>query len=419
MPADAHLIQHRLGNGLRVALEPRAEAPGVAVNIYYRVGSFDEHRGRTGFAHLFEHLMFQGSSQVRPGEHMAQIESWGGNVNATTSTDRTNYFETVPATALNLALWLEADRMSSLAVSDENFQTQREVVKEEKRQRYDNQPYGDLLELLISQHFSSDHPYGHLPIGSMADLAAASLPDVQDFFDSWYRPNNATMVLVGSFDPNQAIELVEEHFGEIPAAPIAARRPAPPSPFTANVIETRESVPHEVHYYSWPTPQSNHADQVALELALGLLTSSNTSRLHRQLVKDTGTALEVHGAMITHLYSDSISAISLRPTRGQDPQRSEELLRGSLSDFIGSGPTPEELERAKAQYERDWLVGLSTIEGRADLLNDAWLQYDDPTRADRQLDLVYQTTAADLQRVVADYLAFEPARLRYLPLKES
>ncbi len=181
------LTQDRLDNGLQVVVAPDPAAPGVAVNLWVEVGSADEAPGRTGFAHLFEHLMFQGSANVASGEHMATVESLGGTVNATTSTDRTNYFETVPRGALELALWMEADRFSSLAITPGNFEAQRQVVKEEKRQRYDNQPYGDLLELLTAQHFPADHPYGHLTIGSMTDLDDASPADVAEFFDAWYR----------------------------------------------------------------------------------------------------------------------------------------------------------------------------------------------------------------------------------------
>ena len=204
-----------LHNGLRVAVAP-SDSPGVALNLWYDVGSVDESPTRTGFAHLFEHLMFQGSANVAPGEHMALIEAMGGTVNATTSSERTNYFETVPPGGLELALRLEADRLASLAITDENFEAQREVVKEEKRERYDNQPYGDLLQLIIEQHFPPEHPYGHLTIGSMQHLDEASIDEVSAFFDAWYRPSNAKLVLTGPVSPDDGFKLAQKYFGDLP-----------------------------------------------------------------------------------------------------------------------------------------------------------------------------------------------------------
>ncbi|MGI5951992.1 MAG: M16 family metallopeptidase, partial [Brooklawnia sp.] len=190
----------RLDNGLRVLVNPDPQAPGVAVNLWYRVGSADEPEGATGFAHLFEHLMFAGSANVASGEHLATVQAVGGSANATTSFDRTNYFETLGPEALELALWLEADRMASLNVDQVNLDTQREVVKEEKRQRYDNVPYGDMLELLLQLNFPAGHPYDHPAIGSMADLDAATLADVQQFYQRWYQPSGAVLTLSGPIE---------------------------------------------------------------------------------------------------------------------------------------------------------------------------------------------------------------------------
>nr|WP_231979768.1 pitrilysin family protein [Tessaracoccus coleopterorum] len=246
------MARHRLDNGLEVVVAPDADAPGVAVNIWVEVGSADETPGRTGFAHLFEHLMFQGSANVASGEHMATVEALGGTVNATTSTDRTNYFETVPHGALDLALWLEADRFSSLAITGENFETQRQVVKEEKRQRYDNQPYGDLLELLTGQHFPSDHPYGHLTIGSMQDLDDAPLEDVATFFGAWYPASNLRLVLCGPVGADEGIALAEKHFGHLPMVPKPMRAAMPePTAATPGTTTVSRPVPHSLSYLSW------------------------------------------------------------------------------------------------------------------------------------------------------------------------
>ena len=218
--------QHRLDNGLRVIASPDHVAPSVAVNLWYGVGSRHEEPGRTGFAHLFEHVMFQGSAQVPSGQHMALMQAAGASVNATTWFDRTNYFETLPTGGLDLALWLEADRLGSLldALTQENLDNQREVVKEEKRQRYDNVPYGDVMERLIALTFPTDHPYGHTTIGSMADLDAATLADVGAFFRRHYLPNNAVLTIAGDIEPEDAFTRAQTYFGTLPAGPLPPAR---------------------------------------------------------------------------------------------------------------------------------------------------------------------------------------------------
>ncbi|MCC2593099.1 insulinase family protein [Tessaracoccus sp. OS52] len=408
------MATHTLENGLRVCVQPDPLAPAVAVNLWYEVGSYDELPGKSGFAHLFEHLMFQGSADVASGEHMATIESVGGSVNATTSTDRTNYFETVPTGALELALWLEANRMSSLAITQENFEAQVEVVKEEKRQRYDNQPYGDLYELLIAQHYEPSHPYGHLPIGSMTDLDAASLADVQQFFDSWYRPSNARLVLAGNVAAETAIELVERYFAQVPAQP----RPSHQSPLAGaaggGTTTVTRKVPHSLLYASWPTPPADHDDNLVLDVALAILTDGHTSRLHKRLVRQLGLAQEVHGSALLHLRDSSVSTILARPADGVSTASTAAALHEALQDFAADGPTPEELERAVAQYERSWLQDLATVEGRADMINDSWLTFGEPERLNSRLAELTAITPDDVRRVVATRLSGQPAELHYL-----
>ena len=328
------LTQARLDNGLQVVVAPDPDAPGVAVNLWVEVGSADEAPGRTGFAHLFEHLMFQGSAHLASGEHMATVESLGGTVNATTSTDRTNYFETVPRGALELALWMEADRFSSLAITPENFEAQRQVVKEEKRQRYDNQPYGDLLQLLTAQHFPETHPYGHLTIGSMADLDAASLQDVSEFFDAWYRACNLRLVVCGPVGPDEALDLAGRYFADLPALPKPERLPMTERPVAqASTVAVSRQVPHSLAYLSWPTPPASHADQPAIDLALSILADGHSSRLHRALVKHADVANEVHSASLTHRSAASIAAILGRPADGV----SLEAMSAAILD--GRGPS--------------------------------------------------------------------------------
>lgn len=409
--------RHVLANGLQVCVQPEPTAPAVAVNLWYEVGSYDEEPGRTGFAHLFEHLMFQGSADVASGEHMATIESVGGSVNATTSTDRTNYFETVPAGALELALWLEANRMGSLDISEENFEAQREVVKEEKRQRYDNQPYGDVLNLLLAQHFAPEHPYGHLTIGEMADLDAATLDDVQHFFDAWYRPSNARLVICGNVDVEEALGMVETHFGSLPDLPAPGHASAPGPLGGRRTTVTERAVPHSLLYCSWLTPPAADQDHVALELALTILTEGHTSRLHRALVRDRGLAEEIHGGTLPHLRSSSLTTLLARPTAGVACDEVSTAIRGQLEVFCTDGPTEEELARARANYEREWLLGLATVEGRADTLNDSWLTFGDPEDINQRLEQVAALTPTGIRDVVEAHLASDPSEIHYLAME--
>lgn len=405
------LAQHRLDNGLELVVAPDPDAPGVAVNIWVEVGSADETLGRTGFAHLFEHLMFQGSAHVASGEHMATVEALGGTVNATTSTDRTNYFETVPRGALDLALWLEADRFASLAITEENFETQRQVVKEEKRQRYDNQPYGDLLELLTLQHFQPDHPYGHLTIGSMRDLDDASLDDVAAFFESWYPASNLRVVLCGPVTVDEGVELTERYFGALPTLPRPSRATMPTSSGALLQSVTRP-VPHSLSYLSWDTPAAADAHQHALSLALSVLAEGSASRLHRALVRRSDMANEVHSALLPHRSTTSIATILGRPADGVSIEHLDDAILAEVSRFAEEGPTEEELARVVAQYERDWLWDLATTSGRADAINEAWLVHGDPGRINTDLADVLALTPDDVRLAAAAWL--QPATAHHL-----
>ena len=410
------LVEGRLDNGLRVVVAPDADAPGVAVNLWVEVGSADEVTGKTGFAHLFEHLMFQGSASVASGEHMSTIEALGGTVNATTSTDRTNYFETVPRGALELALWLEADRFASLAITPENFEAQRLVVKEEKRQRYDNQPYGDLLELLNAQHFTSEHPYGHLTIGSMADLDGARLSDVSAFFDSWYRASNLRLVLCGPVTGAEGLDLAAEYFGTLPHLPKPERGQIPlTGGRTPATMSVRRDVPHSLSYLSWATPPAGHPDQPAIDLALAALADGPTSRLHRHLVRQADIANEVHGASLTHRSASSIVAILGRPADGMSNDQLAEAILAEVAQFIQTGPEPEELARAVAQYESDWLWELATTSGRSDAINEAWLLDGDPEYINRRLARVVALTPDEVSAAAQRWLSPDaPFILHYL-----
>lgn len=406
--AELHyeLSQHRLDNGLQVVVAPDSSAPGVAVNIWVDVGSADEVPGRTGFAHLFEHLMFQGSGNVASGEHMATVEALGGTVNATTSADRTNYFETVPTGALDLALWMEADRFASLALTPDNFEAQRQVVKEEKRQRYDNQPYGDLLELLIAQHYEPDHPYGHLTIGSMEDLDAATIDDVAAFFDAWYPASNLRVVLCGPISTDEGVSLMGKHFGGLARATKPQRAPMPTGGGrTPRDTLVERAVPHSLSYLSWPTPPAAHPDSAALDLALAILSEGHAGRLHRSLVKRRDIAQEVHSGVLSNRSSHSIATVISRPADGVTLEELSDAVLDAMAAFVEEGPTEAELDRAMAQYERDWLWDLATTGGRADAINEAWQVHGEPHHVNTHLADVLRLTPDDLRSAAATWLS--------------
>lgn len=400
--------ERTLDNGLRVIVNPDHAAPVVAVNLWYDVGSRHEVAGRTGFAHLFEHLMFQGSQYVGTGEHIGKVQAAGGSVNATTWFDRTNYFETVPSAALDLALWLEADRMASLtsALTQDNLDTQREVVKEEKRQRYDNVPYGDVMELLVELCFPAEHPYGHTTIGSMADLDAASVNDVREFFISHYMPNNAVLTLAGDVTPEDGFAKAERYFGEIPAA---ERQPSPtPAPLPRlsadRVLETHADVPADAVYLAWRLPALDDPSYDALELGLAILGEGQMARLHQRLVRGQDMAESASASAIGLIGGNSLAFAYARARDGVDLDELTTALKAEIDDLAATGPSPHELARAKAQHERSWLQALAHVDSRADQFGEMATLLNDPNRVNTRLADVAAVTVEEVAQACAEWL---------------
>lgn len=405
-----------LDNGLRVLINPDPLAPGVAVNLWYRVGSADEISGATGFAHLFEHLMFAGSAHVASGEHLSAIQAVGGSANATTSFDRTNYFETVGPQALELALWLEADRMESLNVAVENLDTQRSVVKEEKRQRYDNVPYGDQLELLLRLNFPDSHPYAHPAIGSMADLDAATLDDVQAFYRTWYRPAGAVLTLSGAVSTEQGQALAQRYFGDLPAGPVPAGETVDALPPHAGLSElvVRRDVPRPMIHLCWRTPSLRHPDRLAVDMLFSLISDGQSSRLYRRLVRDQELAEGIGADDFGLARGSSLGLISVRPREGVELTRITDEIIATLDEIATAGPRPEELARAKAGFEREWLAALAPIEERADQLGYYATLFDDPQRINNELAEIQQLDLSDIATAAKRWLSPEArATLRY------
>jgi len=382
--------------------------PGAAVNLWYGVGSADDPPGASGFAHLFEHLMFAGSAHVGDGQHTLMLEALGGLSNATTSSDRTNYFETVPTGALDLALWLEADRLASLRVSRTALNTQRAVVHEEKRQRYDNQPYGDQLALMLGLAFPSDHPYAVPTIGSMSDLDAASLDDVRAFHARWYRPDNASLVVVSPLDVDEVFKLADRYLGAVPAVDAPPPSPAAPPhlPPITGVPRLRvvRPVPRSVLHLMWRTPPLTHPDRAAVAMVFDILASGQACRMHRDLVRDRGVAQSVGASDFSFARGTSLGLLTAPPATEGDLAPLEQAIVEHLDALAATGPTQAELQRAQAQLERDWFAELSSAGDRADAINEAAVTWGDPDCVNQHLDRWLCVTADDVQRAAGTWL---------------
>jgi predicted Zn-dependent peptidase len=411
----------RLSNGLRVIVAEDHLAPVVAVNIWYDVGSKHEEPGRTGFAHLFEHVMFQGSAHVGKAEHIALIQAAGGTMNGTTWLDRTNYFETLPAHQVDLALWLEADRMGTLldALSQENLDNQREVVKNEKRWSYDNRPYGSWQEKLQNHLFPPEHPYHHPTIGSMDDLDAASLDDVQTFFRTWYAPNNAVLSVVGDVETSHVRAAAERFFGGI--APNATFPTLPDLSLPPTLGGERREVVHDRVplpriYVGFRAPVFGDPRLDALDIAGHLLSSGKGSRLNRRLVREERIAQDVTMFSLGFIGGASICAgwATVRP--GVDVGRVEAALLEELDRIAAEPVSDDELARARALIEADELGSLQRVEERADRLSMYATLFDDPGLVNRMLPRYLAVTAADIGEVAAaTFRADNRVVMTYLP----
>ena len=407
-PPGYPVVEHTLPNGLRVLSSPDHATPSVAVNLWYDVGSRHEEPGRTGFAHLFEHVMFQGSAHVSSGQHIALMQAAGAAVNATTWFDRTNYFETLPSGGLDLALWLEADRMGTLlsALTQENLDNQREVVKEEKRQRYDNVPYGDVMERLVALTFPADHPYGHTTIGSMTDLDAATLEDVRSFFSTHYRPSNAILTVAGDAEPEVAFAKAETYFGHLPDAPAPPDPEMPPLPPLAGSprAETAAAVPAEAVYLSWRLPARGTRVFDALDLGFSVLGHGQTARLHKVLVRETEVAESTAAITMGLIGGNSFGFAYARARDGVDLDRLEAALVAEVDRLAGEGPTEVELRRAQAQFERHWLHELARIDSRADTFGEYATLHGDPLLVNRRIADLAALDAAAVAEALATWL---------------
>ena len=398
---------YKLPNGLTVILSVDRAIPTVAVDVWYHVGSKNEMPGRTGFAHLFEHVMFTGSGHIPYGMHDKLTEGVGGNNNGSTNNDRTNYFETVPSNYLETALWLESDRMGFLldTLDLEKLNAQRDVVKNERRQGVDNQPYGRVSEILAAAMYPKGHPYSWPVIGSMTDLTAASEEDVKSFFRLYYAPNNATLAVVGDFDPAQAKKLIEKYFGDLPKGKPVERPAVPLGKLEAAkrlVYEDRVQVPRL--YIRWHTLGSKRDDQYALSVMGSILSGSRTARLTKALVYDSQIASQVI-AFQNSSEDVGVFQVMVVPRPEHTLTELEAAVDRVIQKLIDEGPTAEELQKAKSGLELSFLRGLESNLGKAEQLLSGSVFHGDPARFRTDYAKTLGVTAADVKRVAASYLA--------------
>jgi zinc protease len=411
----------RLPNGLRVVLSPDHAVPLVAVNLWYHVGSANERPGRTGFAHLFEHMLFQGSADVAANEHFEVVQRAGGTLNGSTWLDRTNYHETVPSNQLELALWLEANRMGYLlpGMTQEKLDTQRDVVKNERRWSVDNQPYGTWWEKLPALAFPEEHPFHHSLIGSMEDLSAASLDDVREFFAAYYRPANAVLTIAGDFEREAALGMVRKHFGPIPAGP-----PKPPLP-DMSVPDVfgqwkREVVPDSAMlprlFLAFRSPVFGSDEYYAASVAGAVLGTRKGSRLYRALVRDRQVASDATAFTFDLTKGADMLVLDVTARPGISPEMLEQEVAREIDVVYRDGVTQAEVDRAVALIEADLVRAMQSAGDRADKLSMYATYFDRPELINELPERYRDVTAKAVNRFVKARLGENNrASLLYVP----
>jgi len=408
---------YKLPNGLNVILSVDKTTPTVTVDVWYHVGSKNEMPGRTGFAHLFEHMMFTGSGHVPYGLHDKLTEGVGGNNNGTTNNDRTLYYENIPSNYLESALWIEADRLGFLldTLDIAKLNAQRDIVKNERRQSVDNQPYGRVSEIFYAAMYPKGHPYSWPVIGSMTDLSAASEEDVKAFFRQYYTPNNAFLAIVGDFDPAQAKAWITKYFADLPQGKTVERPNIALAKLDASkrlVYEDKVQVPRL--YIQWPSVGEKNADDIPLSVMSSILSGSRTARLTKALVYDSQLASQIFAFQNGNEDAGQFQLIVV-PRPDHTLSEIEDAVDQVIKKFIAEGPTEEELQRSKAGLELGFLRGLESNLGKANQLLDGAVFHDDPGYFSADYQKTLAVTGADVKRVAAKYLAGNRIVLSVVP----
>jgi zinc protease len=414
----------RLDNGLFVTLSKDRTAPIVAVSLWYHVGSANERQGRTGFAHLFEHMLFQGSEHVGSNEHFELIQRAGGTLNGSTWLERTNYYETIPSNQLALALWLEADRMGALlpAMTQEKLDTQRDVVKNERRWSVDNQPYGTWLERLSALTFPETHPFHHSLIGSMEDLSAASLDDVKEFFCSYYTPDNAVLSIAGDFDTADAVRLVREYFGEI--APGRGKPPLSgmevPSRFGQPIrLVVKDDVALPRLYLAFRSPVFGTDEYYAASVCSAILGMRRGSRLHRSLVRERQIATDATAFTFDLAKGSDLLVVDVLGRPESSPEKLEEETGREIDALVNKGVTGEEVARAISLIDTDMVTAMQSASERADRLSMFATFFGEPEQLNAQSERYRAVTVNAVNEFATSRLVRENrALLLFVPRLE-
>ena len=411
--------RHRLANGLRVVLSRDLGAPVVAVNLWYGVGSRHESPGRTGLAHLFEHLMFQGSAHVSKNGYSESVERAGGTWNGTTSFDRTNYYSVLPPEQVELALWLESDRMGWMlpALDQEKLDNQRDVVKNEKREAYDNQPYGDWQERILPMVFGEGHPYSHPVIGSMADIEAASLDDVSAFFQRHYAPSNAVLTIAGHFEQDRALALVERYFGSVGSNGfVNSPDGLPLDPVIGDTVrsDVESAVPLPRAFVASRIPPVMDPEFAVSEIAVALLGMGRAARLHRRLVRERRVARNAWAGAVNLVAGAGMLITSATGFPGGDPRELADALTEEVEALTGA--EEREVERALAVCESATACALERMGTRADTLSMFEMHFGDPGRINHEIDRLRAVKIEDVREFASERLnSANRAVLTYRP----
>jgi len=415
----------RLPNGLFVTLSEDHTAPLVAVNLWYHVGSANEREGRTGFAHLFEHMLFQGSADVDANEHFELVQRAGGTLNGSTWLERTNYYETLPSNQLELALWLEANRMGKLlpAMTQQKLDTQRDVVMNERRWTIDNQPYGSWMERLPALAFPSEHPFHHSLMGSMQDLAAASLDDIAQFFATYYTPDNAVLSIAGDFEPGEARRLVEKHFGDIPRG---AGRPSLPDMSLPPIFGQwkRDVVPDDVMlprlFMAFRSPVFGSDAYYAASTAGAVLGLRNASRLKRRLVRERQIAADASAFTYDLSKGADLFVVDVTARPGVTAEQLEQEVAYEIDTLVRDGVTDDEVQRAVAVIQTMFVEAMQQAAERADRLSMFATYFGDPERVNTEVDLYRAVTTDRVNAFVRERLdENNRASLLYVPREDA
>ena len=420
LQAQVEFERYSLNNGLKVILHEDNSTPIVAVSVLYHVGSKNEDTSRTGFAHFFEHLLFEGSENIGRGEFLEYVQSNGGALNANTSQDRTYYYEILPSNQLKLGLWLESERMLHAVINNDGVETQREVIKDEKRQRIDNQPYASFSAEMFERAFT-EHPYRWTPIGSLDHLNVASLEEFLEFYHTFYVPNNATLSIAGDIDVEQTKQWIEAYFEDIPAGTTEIPRPEiDEPPFSSAIVDTiYDNIQLPASFWGYRMPEQTHPDAYALEVLTQVLSGGKSSRLSRVLIDEKELALQVFSFPYS-LEDEGLFIVLGMPQMGTELLELESRIQSEVQRMIDEPINPDELQKVKNQIETDFVRNFSSVARIAESLANYEVYYGDANLINTEVSRYLAVTAEDIQRVAAKYLVPENRIiLRYLPKDQS